>query len=50
VLNIPDDPRNWGHKFFFSVGIDVLEQKIPTRVYYRLLLSTGEKAPEPVKP
>jgi hypothetical protein len=36
TLNVPDEPRVRGKKLFFIVSIEVLEQKIPTRVYYRL--------------
>lgn len=39
-LNIPDDARNRGKNFFFIVSFELLEQKIPTRVYYRLMVST----------
>jgi|GEM_PF-1132787 len=45
TLNIPDEPLNRGKRFFFIVSIEVLEQRIPTRVYYRLRAST----PEPEK-
>ena len=45
TLNIPDEPRNRGKKFLFVVSFDVLEQKIPTHVYYRLMVTTA--APEP---
>jgi len=39
-LNIPDDARYRGKNFFFIVSFELLEQKIPTRVYYRLMVST----------
>ena len=48
-LNIPDTEQNRGRSFFFSVGIEVLEQKIPTRVFYKLLATTpaGKPAANP---
>ena len=45
-LSIPDEARLRGKRFFFVVGIDVLEQRIPTRVYYRLLIETASAAAE----
>ncbi|MBI3564733.1 MAG: hypothetical protein HY079_06015 [Elusimicrobia bacterium] len=39
-LDIPDRPENRGKKYLFIVSFEVLEQKIPTRVYYRLLVDT----------
>jgi hypothetical protein len=45
TLRIPDEPRFRGRKFFFIGSFEVLEQKIPTHVYYRLRAST----PEPEK-
>jgi hypothetical protein len=39
-LEIPDVPRYSGAHLFFIVSFEVLEQKIPTRVYYRLLVDT----------
>jgi hypothetical protein len=41
-LEIPDKPENRGKRFFFSVGVEVLEQEIPTRFYYRLYVSTQD--------
>lgn len=40
TVEIPDAPLNRGKKFFFSVGVEVLEQEIPTRFYYRLHVHT----------
>ncbi|MDX6767891.1 MAG: hypothetical protein SF051_00040 [Elusimicrobiota bacterium] len=40
IVEIPDAPLNRGKKFFFSVGVEVLEQEIPTRFYYRLHVHT----------
>jgi hypothetical protein len=42
-VEIPDKPEHRGKKFFFSVGVEILEAEIPVKVYYRLYLST-EKA------
>ncbi len=39
-LNIPDSPRTRGKHLFFIVSFEVLQQKIPTRMYYRLLVDT----------
>ncbi|NNN06431.1 MAG: hypothetical protein HKL90_11070, partial [Elusimicrobia bacterium] len=41
TLDIPDEPRNRGKKFLFVVSFDILEQKIPTHVYYRLMVTTA---------
>ena len=41
-LNIPDQGTNRGKHFNFIVSFEVLEQKIPTRVYYRLLVDTAD--------
>lgn len=40
TLEIPDKPEHRGKKFFFSLGVEVLEQEIPTRFYYRLYVHT----------
>ncbi|MEK7389483.1 MAG: hypothetical protein AAB036_07280 [Elusimicrobiota bacterium] len=45
-LNIPDKPEHRGKKFFFSVGIEILEAEIPVRVYYRLFVQTAAGAAE----
>ena len=39
-LEIPDKPANRGKHFLFLVTFEVLEQKIPTRIYYRLFVDT----------
>jgi hypothetical protein len=51
TLRVPDEAANRGKKLFFIVSFEILEQKISTRVYYRLRVSTPEpdKAPEPKK-
>lgn len=46
-LNIPDEERNRGRKFIFVVSVEVLEQKIPTRAYYRLFVTTPAPSPKP---
>ena len=40
-LDIPDEPRTRNKRFIFVVSFDVLEQKIPTHVYYRLMVTTA---------
>lgn len=42
LLEIPDEKLNRGKSFFFSVGVEVLEQEIPTRFYYRLYVHTQD--------
>ncbi len=42
-LSIPDEPELRGRDIFFIVAFEVLEQKIPTRAYYRLLVHTAQK-------
>ncbi len=51
-LEIPDQPANRGKNLLFIVSFEVLEQKIPTRVYYRLLVQTANvvKAEPAAKP
>jgi hypothetical protein len=44
TLDIPDEPRYRGRHFFFVVSFEVLEQKIPTRVFYRLMVATENAA------
>lgn len=41
ILNLPDEERNRNKGLFFIVSFEVLEQKISTRVYYRLLVHTA---------
>ena len=43
-LSIPDDVRYRGKNFFFIMSFELLEQKIPTRVYYRLMATTQAAA------
>jgi hypothetical protein len=43
-LKIPDEERNRGKMFLFVVSFDLLEQKIPTHVYYRLFVTTVASA------
>ncbi len=40
TLQIPDAERYRGKHLFFIVSFEVLEQKIPTRLYYRLIVDT----------
>ncbi|MDD5302442.1 MAG: hypothetical protein PHS14_04965 [Elusimicrobia bacterium] len=42
-LSIPDEPGVRGRNLYFIVAFEVLEQKIPTRVYYRLMVHTAAK-------
>ena len=49
-LEIPDLPENRGKKFFFSVGVEVLEAEIATSVYYKLYVHTRAAKPAAVKP
>ena len=44
VLENPHEKLNRGKNFFFSVGVEVLEQEIPTRFYYRLYVTTQDLA------
>jgi hypothetical protein len=50
-INLPDVDGVRNQHFFFIVSFELLEQKIPTRVYYRLLVDTGPgtKAVSPAK-
>lgn len=47
TLDVPDEPRVRGKNFLFIVSIEILEQKIPTHVYYRLRATMPAAAPEP---
>lgn len=52
-VNIPVRPEFYGAKWIFPVSVEVLEQEIPVRVYYKLLVTTAkadEKKKEPAKP
>ena len=42
-LEIPDEPGARGQNYFFIVAFEVLEQKIPVRAYYRLMVHTAAK-------
>ncbi|MFI5362593.1 MAG: hypothetical protein ACHQ49_11540 [Elusimicrobiota bacterium] len=42
TLEIPDEERNRGKHFFFIVSFELLNQKIPTHIYYRLRATTPE--------
>ena len=44
ILTIPNEDVHRGKNYFFVVSVEILEQKIPVRVFYRLLVGT-----EPVK-
>ena len=43
ILNIPDEERTRGKSFLFPVSVEILEQEIPARVYYKLLVTTPGK-------
>ncbi|MDE2144074.1 MAG: hypothetical protein KGJ84_16820 [Elusimicrobia bacterium] len=43
TLEIPDKPVYRGRHFLFLVTFEVLEQKIPTRIYYRLFVDTANE-------
>lgn len=45
-LDIPDVGGMYGRHFFFLVSFEVLEQKISSRVYYRLLVDTERTKPD----
>lgn len=40
LLKVPDEARYRGQKLFFAVSVEVLEQEIPARVFYKLLVTT----------
>jgi hypothetical protein len=42
ILTIPDEPALREKNIFFIVAFEVLEQQIPTRVYYRLMVHTAK--------
>jgi hypothetical protein len=42
-LTIPNEPELRGRDLFFIVAFEVLEQKIPTRAYYKLMIHTAAK-------
>jgi hypothetical protein len=39
-IDIPDQERYRGKSYLFVLSVEVLEQEIPTRVFYRLLVKT----------
>jgi hypothetical protein len=41
TLTIPKEDQYRAKKFFFILSFEVLEQKIPTHVYYRLMVETA---------
>ena len=45
LLNISDKPENYSASFFFPVAVEVLEQEISARVFYKLLVTTQAKKP-----
>lgn len=45
-LKLPDEERVRGRKFLFVVSVEVLEQRIPTRAYYKLFVTAPAAAPE----
>lgn len=48
-LNIPDKREFRGKRIFFLVGFEVLEQKIASRVFYRLMVDTANTPEPPAK-
>ena len=40
LLNVPDEPRYRGKAYFFPVSVEILEQEIPARAYYKLMVRT----------
>ena len=40
IVHIPDLPEYRGKAFFFVISADILEQEIPTHVYYQLVVKT----------
>ncbi len=40
IVHIPDLPEYRGKAFFFVISADILEQDIPTHVYYQLVVKT----------
>jgi len=49
LVKIPDEARYRGKAFFFPVSVEILEQKIPARVYYKLMLETAATPAVPEK-
>lgn len=50
LLNIPKDDRYYAKNFFFAIAVDILEQEIPARVFYRLAVTTEAKPEGAKKP
>jgi hypothetical protein len=48
IINIPDDAQYRGQAFFFSIAVEVLEQEIPARAFYKLYVKT-RSGPQPGK-
>lgn len=42
-LTIPDEPRTRGKRFLMLLGIEVLEQKISTKVYSKIFVTTAKQ-------
>jgi hypothetical protein len=40
IINIPDDVQYRGQSFFFGIAVEILEQEIPARAYYKLYVKT----------
>jgi hypothetical protein len=52
LINIPDDERYRGKSYMFPIEVEVLEQEIPSRIYYKLFVKTqksqtGKKESKP---
>ncbi len=43
IINIPDESRYRGKSYLFPISTEILEQQIPARVYYQLLVTTQKK-------
>ena len=48
LINIPDKDEYRGHAYLFPVQVEILEQEIAARVYYKLYIKT-QKKPQPEK-
>jgi hypothetical protein len=48
IINIPDFAQYRGQAFFFSIAVEVLEQEIPARAFYKLYVKT-RPGPQPGK-
>jgi hypothetical protein len=47
IVNVPDDPRHHGKSFFFAVEVQILEQAIPMRVFYKLSAKMADGKTKP---